>query len=170
MVVVANLTFLVFIAGLAGWLVFPSLLLCGVVDLLALFYFCSSIKQSVDAERGEGTTAESRTSFEEENRGFIYLASIASLWVPSVVGHQPQRIFLVSGLASLLTKVVILAVVVALAGSGHLAKFHPRPFLLFCYRENSVLIEAAGDVQTCKFSDPDKPCFKPLTFTRSPLN
>ena len=168
LVVVANLTFLVFIAGVAGWLVFPSLLLCCGVDLLALFYFCSRIEEVADVETGQ--TAESRAAFEKANQGFIYLASIASLWVPSVVGHQPQRIFLVSGLASLLTKVVILAVVVALAGSGHLTKFHPRPFLLFCYRENSVLIEAAGDVQTCKFSDPDKPCFKPLSFSRAPVN
>merc|ERR1712223_755096 len=111
LVVVANLTFLVFIAGVAGWLVFPSLLLCCGVDLLALFYFCSRIEEVADAERGQ--TAESRAAFEKANQGFIYLASIASLWVPSVVDHQPQRIFLVSGLASPFTKVVILAVAVA---------------------------------------------------------
>ena len=163
LVVVANLTFLVFIAGLAGWLVFPSLLLCCGVDLLALFYFCSRIEEVADAERGQ--TAEK----EKENQGFIYLASIASLWVPSVVGDQPQRIFLVSGLASLFTKVVILAVAVALAGSGHLAKFHQRPFLLFCYPENHGFVKPEG-VTTCKFSDPEKPCFKPLSFTEAPKN
>ena len=167
LVVVANLTFLVFIAGVAGWLVFPSLLLCGVVDLLALFYFCSRIEEVADAERGQ--TAESRAAFEKENQGFIYLASIASLWVPSVVGHQPQRIFLVSGLASLFTKVVILAVAVALAGSGHLAKFHQRPFLLFCYPENNGFVKPEG-VTTCKFSDPEKPCFKPLSFNEVSKN
>ena len=85
LVVVANLTFLVFIAWLAGWLVFPSLLLCCGVYLLALFYFCSSIRQSVDAERGEGTTG-----FEEENRDFIYMAALGAIWAPNTVGAGPS--------------------------------------------------------------------------------
>ena len=171
LVVVANLTFLVFIAGLAGWLVFPSLLLCGVVDLLALFYFCSSIKQSVDAERGEGTSrAESRTSFEEENRDFIYMAALGAIWAPNTVGSQPQKIFLVSGIASLTTKVFVLIVVVALAGSGHLTKVQPQPFLLFCFNhEDSFRLNDAG-LTTCKFSDPHKPCFQRLSTTPPSTN
>ena len=171
LVVVANLTFLVFIAGLAGWLVFPSLLLCGVVDLLALFYFCSSIKQSVDAERGEGTsTAESRAFFEKENRDFIYMAALGAIWAPNTVGSQPQKIFLVSGIASLTTKVFVLIVVVALAGSGHLTKVQPQPFLLFCFnQEDSFRLNDAG-LTTCKFSDPQKPCFQRLSTTSPSTN
>ena len=171
LVVVANLTFLVFIAGLAGWLVFPSLLLCGVVDLLALFYFCSSIKQSVDAERGEGTsTAESRAFFEKENRDFIYMAALGAIWAPNTVGSQPQKIFLVSGIASLTTKVFVLIVVVALAGSGHLTKVQPQPFLLFCFNhEDSFRLNDAG-LTTCKFSDPHKPCFQRLSTTPPSTN
>ena len=171
LVVVANLTFLVFIAGLAGWLVFPSLLLCGVVDLFALFYFCSSIKQSVDAERGEGTsTAESRAFFEKENRDFIYMAALGAIWAPNTVGSQPQKIFLVSGIASLTTKVFVLIVVVALAGSGHLTKVQPQPFLLFCFNhEDSFRLNDAG-LTTCKFSDPQKPCFQRLSTTSPSTN
>ena len=154
LLVVANLSLLVFIAGLAGWLVFPALLVCCVVDLLALYIFCTSVRENFDLENGKAE--ESKKAFEEENRSFIYLSALSSLWVSSVVGHQPQRIFLVSGIATLLTKLAVLAVVVALAESGHLTKIHPRPFLLFCFQENSThlaRLKREGEVVTCKFSE-----------------
>ena len=81
LLVVANLLLLVFIAGLAGWLVFPALLVCCVVDLLALYIFCTSVKENFDLENGNAE--ESKKAFEEENWSFIYLSALSSLWVSS---------------------------------------------------------------------------------------
>ena len=80
------------------------------------------------------------------------MAALSSLWLPSVVGPQHSRIFLVSGIASLVTKVLLLVAAVALAEAGLLTSVHPKPFLLFCFDEYpSHLNESI--VTPCRFSE-----------------
>ena len=147
LITVANLVFLVFIAGLAGWLIFPALVICYAIDHLALSYFCKVVERDGDPEDGH-ETAEGN----EETKSFIPMAALASLWLPSVVGPQHSRIFLVSGLASLVSKVLLLVVAVALAEAGLLTSVHPRPFLLFCFNENPPHLNETH-VTPCRFSE-----------------
>ena len=69
----ANLAFLVCIAGLLGPWIFLALPLCFVVEGLALWIFCRFRNRDCD----DGTT-------EEETRSFILLAAISSIWLPKV--------------------------------------------------------------------------------------
>ena len=137
----ANLAFLVCIAGLLGPWIFLALPLCFVVEGLALWIFCRFRNRDCDL----GTT-------EEETRSFILLAAISSIWLPNVVGHQPQRIFLVSGLVSLVTKVLLLAFAVALASSEDAqAHVYRKPFLLYCFKNGSAHLNQP-DAPNCLLS------------------
>ena len=137
----ANLAFLVCIAGLLGPWIFLALPLCFVIEGLALWIFCRFRNRDCDL----GTT-------EEETRSFILLAAISSIWLPNVVGHQPQRIFLVSGLVSLVTKVLLLAFAVALASSEDAqALVYKKPFLLYCFKNNSANLNQPNVVK-CSMS------------------
>ena len=147
LVTVANLGFLVFISGIAGWLIFPSLVICYAIDHLALSYFCKVAKRGGDPEGGHESTEEN-----EDVNSFIPMAALSSLWLPSVVGPQQSRIFLVSGIASLITKLVLLVVTVALAEAGLLTSVHPRPFVLFCFEENHPHLKEINVTQ-CHFSE-----------------
>ena len=154
LVTVANLVFLVFIAGVACWLIFPALVICYVIDHLGLSYFCKVVKKDGDPEDGlettEGNVVTNEDAIQKETNSFIPMAALSSLWLPSVVGPQHSRIFLVSGIASLVTKVLLLVVAVALAEAGLLTSVHPRPFLLFCFDENSPHLNET-DVTPCRF-------------------
>ena len=147
LVTVANLAFLVFTAGLAGWLIFPALVICYAIDHLALSYFCKVVTRDGDPEDGHETTEGN-----EDAKSFIPMAAFSSLWLPSVVGPQHSRIFLVSGIASLVTKVLLLVVAVALAEAGLLTSVHPRPFLLFCFDEYPPHLNESI-VTPCRFSE-----------------
>ena len=152
LVTVANLAFLVFIGGLAGWLIFPALVICFVVDHLALSYFCKVEKRYGDLEDGHETTEGNKDAIKKETKSFIHMAALSSLWLPSVVGPQQSRIFLVSGTVSLVSKVLLLVVAVALAETGLLTSVHPRPFLLFCFDESPPHLNETN-VTTCRFSE-----------------
>ena len=152
LVTVANLVFLVLIAGLAGWLVFPALVICYAIDHLALAYFCKVVKRDGDPEDGHETTEGNQDANQKETNSFIPMAALSSLWLPSVVGPQQSRIFLVSGIASLVTKVLLLVVAVALAEAGLLTSVHPRPFLLFCFEENDPHLTETNVTQ-CHFPE-----------------
>ena len=59
---------------------------------------------------------------------------------------------MVSGIASLVTKVLLLVVAVALAEAGLLTSVHPRPFLLFCFEENDPHLTET-DITQCHFPE-----------------
>ena len=158
-VTVANLILLVLIAGLIGALIFPALLICFALDYAALRRFCK-----IGKGRGEvNDTTDNDPENPNESAGedndaeyFIAMAALSAIWLPSVVGHQPQRIFLVSGVASLVTKILVLAVAVTFAGSGLQPQVYERPFLLFCFNANSTHLQMKrndADVKLCSFSD-----------------
>ena len=150
LVTVANLVFLVFIAGVSGPLIFPALAICYGVNLLVLSFFCKVVKPADDLEDGHETSENNKDAVEKETESFIAMAALSSLWLPSVVGRG--RIFLVSGITSLVTKVLILAVVVALSDAELLTNIHPKPFLLFCFNDNSPHLNVT-DVKPCRFSE-----------------
>ena len=153
LVTVANLIFLVFIAGLSGWLIFPALVICYAVNYLVLSYFCKVVKPAANLEDGHETTEDNQNATEQETESFIPMAALSSLWLPSVVGPQSQKIFLVSGITSLVTKVLLLVVAVALSEAGLLTSVHPKPFLPFCFNGNSPHLNEMTDVQVCHFSE-----------------
>ena len=72
-----------------------------------------------------------------------------------VAGNQSQKIFLVSGIVGLASKVLLLVVAVTLAGSGLQGKVNARPILLFCFDENSTLLQNRTDVLPCTISKGD---------------
>ena len=72
-----------------------------------------------------------------------------------VAGSQSRKIFLVSGIVGLASKVLLLVVAVTLAGSGLQGKVNARPILLFCFNENSTLLQNRIDVLPCTISKGD---------------
>ena len=72
-----------------------------------------------------------------------------------VAGNQSQKIFLVSGIVGLASKVLLLVVAVTLAGSGLQGKVNARPILLFCFNENSTMLQNRIDVLPCTISKGD---------------
>ena len=79
------------------------------------------------------------------------MAALCSTWLPCVVGGHPE-IFLVSGVTSLASKVLLLALALTFAGTGLQPQVYERPFLLFCFGENSTHLKEAG-VTLCKWSN-----------------
>ena len=152
LITLANILLLVLTAGLLGWLIFPALVLLFAINYWTLRVFCKDIKaeggvedrieqdpeNSVPMTNGDFSKNLGKDTTKEESRYFIALAALSSIWIPSVVGHNRQRIFLVSGTISLLTKVLLLAVAVTLAASELQPHVNKRPFLLFCFDENSI--------------------------------
>ena len=125
----------------------PALVICYAIDHLALSYFCKVVTRDGDPEDGHETTEGN-----EDAKSFIPLAALSSLWLPSVVGPQHSRIFLVSGIASLVTKVLLLVAAVALAEAGLLTSVHPKPFLLFCFDEYPPHLNESITTP-CRFSE-----------------
>ena len=93
----------------------------------------------------------------------LLTAAACSIWIPSVVGEQEQKIFLTTGIASLVTKTTFLALAIGLASCGY--NLHPRPFLVWCLDESSPLINPNSSVTYCVFDDkhPTWPNCKPDT-------
>ena len=161
LVTLANVVLLVLIAGLIGAYIFPAFVLCFILNYGILRHFCrfevggklEPDPEIVDTEPNEDQSKRKNNEItKEETQFFIVMAALSSTWQPSVVGHQKLRIFLVSGITSLVSKVLLLTAAVAFASSGLQTKVYKRPFLLFCFNENSTRINETNVVQ-CKMSD-----------------
>ena len=172
----AHLSLLTCVAGLIGPYIFPALVIRFFVNLAVLLLnsgiFCTrkenrreNIELQPDIERNKTTADEERQQLcpdMEHNRSHartqsdeltdILLAALCSIWLPSVVGDQKKKIFLVSGMTSLVTKVLLLAIAVALAAFGLQHQIYKRPFLLYCVDENSSLLAEQG-VRPCTGSN-----------------
>ena len=75
----------------------------------------------------------------------LIIASLCAVWIPCVVGRSSSRIFLISAITSLATKVLILAVAICLCETDLQHHLHPQPFLLLCRPENSSLLDEVGE-------------------------
>ena len=159
LVTLAELSLLVCISGLTGQLIFPALLLCLPFNFAAIKAFCKEVTGGGDIEGQTGDApANQKGSEQDDEQGkkntesFHALAAVSSTWLPCVVGQQEQRIFLVSGVASLVSKVFLLLLAVTLAASGLQPNVYKRPFLLFCFQEDSLLLKETNTTK-CKFSE-----------------
>lgn len=129
LVTLAKLVILTCAAGLLGPLIFLALALLFLINYASLYTFCKktmeedspAYKSSEDPEtlplhqNNDGGEQKVRGGKEED---FILIAALCSIWLPSVVGDQIQRIYLVRGMTSLVSRVLLLAIVVGLATSG----------------------------------------------------
>ena len=181
----ADLTLLTFIAGLMGALIFPALLLgsgfnYGVIKIICIRIYGREMKGQGDREgqiengveqvelletNKEGGVEQSEKSeagSEETPQSFHAIAALSATWLPCVVGEQEEKLFLVSGVASLLFKVLLLLLAVTLAGSGLQPHIYERPFLLFCFDEHSPVLNKTG-ITPCKYSEDQ--CRPPANLT-----
>ena len=186
----ADLLLLVVIAGLMGALIFPALLLgsglnYGVIKFVVTRIIYREIKEEGDIEDGveheellkmdkEGGVDQSEKSKEgsgendaEENpeetpESFHAIAALCATWLPCVVGEQKEKLFLVTGVTSLVFKVLLLVLAVTLAGSGLQPDIYERPFLLFCFDEHSPALNKTG-ITPCKYSEDQ--CRPPTNLT-----
>ena len=178
----ADLTLLTVIAGLMGALIFPALLLgsglnYGVIKFVVtrIIYREKKGQEEGDIENGveqvellktnkEGGVEQSEKieegseeyeveeNSEETPQSFHAIAALSATWLPCVVGEQKQKLFLVSGVSSLILKVLLLLLAVTLAGSGLQPHIYERPFLLFCFDEHSPVLNKTG-IMPCKYSE-----------------
>ena len=163
-VTLASLYLLVLIAGLIGIFIFPALLLCFGLSYGTMHYLCKApreereVKVGKDPENvGSGTDNNQdrelvSESTNADSQSFVGIAAFSSMYLPSVVGHQEQQIFLVSGMTSLATKILLLVLALVLASSGFQQHINKRPFLLFCVEKNSSLLHD-DHVRPCSFSE-----------------
>ena len=174
LVTLADLALLSFSAGLMGALIFPTLLLCFGVNYAVLKIIYREIKGQGDIEEQvelkavaeqngernieersqseEGSEEKKEKDLDETPESFHTVAALCATWLPSVVGDQKQKLFLVCGVTSLATKVFVLVLAVVLSGSGLQAHLYKRPFLLACVENNSTLLNQPG-IKRCKFSE-----------------
>ena len=173
LVTLAELVLLVFIAGLTGQLMFPALLLCLPFNYAAIKAFCKEVTGGSDVEGQTGDAPvneqgseqndeQGEKKTEEAEQSFHAIAAVSSTWLPCVVGQQSQRIFLVSGIASLASKVFLLVLALTLAASGLQPDVYKRPFLLFCFQEDSLLLKETNTTK-CKYSEGN--CFPNMNLT-----
>ena len=168
----AHLTLLTCVAGLIGPYIFPALVIRFFVNLTALllnwrvFYTrkenrrenielqpnIERKKTSADEERQLLCPDKEHVPSWSDDLTDILLAAFCSIWLPCVVGDQKKKIFLVSGMTSLVTKVLLLAIAVALAAFGLQHQIYKRPFLLYCVDKNSPLLAEEG-VRPCSGID-----------------
>ena len=170
LVTLAKLSLLTCTAGLVGPMIFFVLVLLFEIHYASLIRFSKKKRKEApplnlneDPEaiplRQQSNDEEIMQDFEteEEEESFFFIAALCSIWVPCVVGDHSRRIYLVSGLTSLVSKVLFLAIAVGLAEAGFQHHVYKRPLLLYCFEENSPLLLEEG-VQQCSFSKGD--CFR----------
>ena len=177
-ITLAQLLFLTLIAGLLGVLIFPALAFCFLVNFAALTIFCKEINQEISTDTNtdrdpenvplqERDTQDGMTNNYQPTRpqgpanraagkeeSFFFIAALCSIWLPSVVG-QHRKIFLVSGLTSLICKLILLTIALTLSESGLQGHVYERPLLLFCFKEN----ELPDGVTSCRGFFGEGSCF-----------
>ena len=176
LITLADLLLLTFIAGMTGALIFPVLITFFGVNYLVIRIICREIRaqgdregqvegglelEDVSAQDGErsqgeegsdGKDAEEKNELDEKPESFHAIAALCATWLPSVVGDQRQKLFLVCGVTSLASKVFVLLLALGLSGSGLQPHIYERPFLVACVDEHSPLLNQTG-ITRCKFSE-----------------
>ena len=86
-----------------------------------------------------------------KKKSFLWTASVCSTWIPAVVGDQKQKIFLNTGVTSILLKTMILITAIVLSIFGY--NLNARPNLIWCLEESSPLIDRNSNVTYCVFGN-----------------
>ena len=107
-------------AGLVGPYVFLAVFICFCISYAVMEYVTQQIRRSgadygVSEEDPEDEEAASTTKEEES---FTLISALSAVWIPSVVGESQTRTYFLSAVLSLFSKVLVLAIAVALAASG----------------------------------------------------
>ena len=108
-------------------------------------------KGDTDLEVDKDVENLNKDNRQADDETSLVTAALCAVWIPCVVGKSSSRIFLISAITSLVTKVIILAVAICLCETNLQHHLHSRPFLLLCRPENSPLLEAAN-VTKCSFN------------------
>ena len=149
-VTLASLYLLVLIAGLIGIYIFPALGLCFWLNYGTMKCLCKEYKTKGKIDPEDISTEMDEDQNKEQS--FFALAALCSMYLPSVVGNQEQQIFLVNGMSSLATKILVLILAISFAASGLQPHIHKRPFLLFCVERNSPLLNQTS-IKPCSISE-----------------
>ena len=176
LITLADLLLLTFIAGMTGALIFPVLITFFGVNYLVIRIICREIRAQGDREGqvegglelkevseqdgersqreegSDGKDAEEKNELDEKPESFHAIAALCATWLPSVVGDQRQKLFLVCGVTSLASKVFVLLLALGLSGSGLQPHIYERPFLVACVDEHSPLLNQTG-ITRCKYSE-----------------
>ena len=106
------------------------------------------VEEIKDTKEPEASTTETR----QKEDSFLWTASICSLFTPAVVGDWKKKIFLKTGVTSLVLRstVVIIAICVSVFGYS----INPRPNLIWCLKESSPLIDRNNsEITYCVFGN-----------------
>ena len=87
----------------------------------------------------------------EKKESFLWTASVCSTWIPAVVGDWKQKVFLKTGVTSIVLKSMILITAIVLSIFGY--NLNPRPNLIWCLEESSPLIDQNSNVTYCVFGN-----------------
>ena len=100
-----------------------------------------------DTKEPEACTTENK----EKKESFLWTASICSLFTPAVVGDWKKKIFLKTGVTSLVLRSTAVIVAILLSILGY--NINPRPNLIWCLQESSPLIDQNSNVTYCIFGN-----------------
>ena len=143
------------------WTFIGSLL--GKYTVVAALLSFSTIYTSVKLlEKNEHEPNEVDGQEEKEAQYFCLKAAICSVWVPSVVGDR-KRMFIVSAVIGLLSKLLLLGLAVGIGLSGNQHLVHRDPFLIWCQQLELVQerVTTEKTLEMCSFKDPSFPrCFE----------
>ena len=110
----------------------------------------ASIGENVVEEIKETKEPEAKKNKQKED-SFLWTASICSLFTPAVVGDWKKKIFLKTGVTSLVLRSTVVIIAVCLSLYGY--NINPRPNLIWCLQESSPLIDQNSNVTYCVFGN-----------------
>ena len=142
LVVLCNsLLMYVLMAGMGGPVVLAILPLVFFANLCSIVKYAKKMYKDEEGESGES----------KEKKNFFRLkASLASLWLPSVIGNR-KNMLLVSSVSTLVTKLASLLAILILAICGLLQEVHMHPFTIWC--EYEWVERAQTGLTLCSFDD-----------------
>jgi hypothetical protein len=96
---------------------------------------------------------------------FPLKSSLTALWLPAVVGDHPS-LFMATVVSTMVTKILLLVLALALAFSGYQQNLFPHPTILWCEEEwssKTLTKSLRGDITLCSFDSTSTglaPCFE----------
>ena len=136
-----------------------------VAALLSFSTIYTSVKLLEKNEHEDNEVESSSFDGQEamkEPQYFCLKAAICTVWVPSVVGDR-KRMFIVSAVVGLVSKLLFLGLAVGIGLSGNQHLVHRDPFLIWCQQLELVQARVATEktLEMCSFRNPSFPrCFE----------
>ena len=106
------------------------------------------VEEIKDTKEPEASTTENK----QKEDSFLWTASICSLFTPAVVGDWKKKIFLKTGVTSLVLRSTVVIIAICLSVFGY--SINPRPNLIWCLKESSPLIDRNNsEITYCVFGN-----------------